>query len=698
MSRGQSSQHKNLPPQDSFGSDRSVDGEAIEQTRVSVGAVEAPLALPSSPPKPAVKTRDRSQISAQSVEKLDAAGRLALLQQALIETPQATLKKDEKKRQNARTASQSASNPAGAKRSTAKPRPRSPRLGRDLAASPTPISQQSANDLPQRVEPAFVALPAGSTGSHADDGVDAPALTSSPAGSVAVRRARPVPVFNASSALTLMAARKPPVATRPKAQFAARHDTVGAPNAPASERPAFAYRAPKFNPGARRSILDLEAELTSHPSAFAEPEPAVEQPVPQPQKDTHTQPKRSLAHRMFRSSVASRIIKTIVGLAILVTVGLAPLQRLIQTSSVEAIVNARTITLRAPIDGEIHAESNGMIGKTLAAGDAIFTIENKRADRIRLDDLQRSLSSLREERPVLDERLRSRRALLKDLSEQTRLFLAGRIAQLESRAAEIRAEIGSTGAQRDEAKSAFSRATELTRTQTESTAGLMRAERDYIVANEAVEAAKHRLEGVQVELQAARQGTFIGDSYNDRPHSAQRSDELAQEIAELEATLRAQDSRIDRLNNDVQEETQRNSLIRTAIVSAPGKGRLWEVLTSAGEEVHKGQDLVRLLDCSNAVITAVVSETVYNRLRIGSPARFRFRDDSKEWAGEVVGLTGVAASAANLAILPSALMKESYHVTVAVPTLSNVQNCDVGRTGRVIFDDPVTASQGTTSH
>jgi multidrug resistance efflux pump len=402
--------------------------------------------------------------------------------------------------------------------------------------------------------------------------------------------------------------------------------------------------------------------------------------------------------RLLKSSLASKLAKTIAGLAIIIAVGLAPVQRLFQLSSVEAIVNAHTITLRAPIDGQIRAEpTGGIVGKTLLSGETIFTIENSRADRSRLDDLQRSLASLEEERPMLAGRLESRRALYKDLSEQTRLFLTGRIAQLEARAAEIKAAIASTAAQRDEAVAAFARITDLVKSRTESVAVLLRAERDAIVAREAAEAAKHRLEGVQVELEAARQGTFIGDSYNDRPHSAQRAEELVQEIAELETGLRAHDMRIERLRGDVGDEIVQQSLIRNALVSAPGKGRIWEVLTSDGEEVHKGQDLVRLLDCSSTIVTAVVSETVYNRLRIGSEARFRFRDDSKEWPGEVVGLTGVAASPANLAIQPSALMKESYHVAVNVPALANVGTCDVGRTGRVIFEGQAAVDRSGTA-
>ena len=92
-----------------------------------------------------------------------------------------------------------------------------------------------------------------------------------------------------------------------------------------------------------------------------------------------------------------------------------------------------------------------------------------------------------------------------------------------------------------------------------------------------------------------------------------------------------------------------------------------------------------MLDCNSAVVTAAVSESVYNRLRVGQTAKFRLRDGSKDLDGRIVHLTGVAAAPANFAIAPSALTREAYRVTVNVPDLAKSATCDLGRTGRVLF-------------
>ena len=134
------------------------------------------------------------------------------------------------------------------------------------------------------------------------------------------------------------------------------------------------------------------------------------------------------------SSTPRRVVKTLLGLALVAAVGYEPLQRMAQTSSVEAIVNARVITLRAPIEGEVQAGPAGRdAGAALAPGDLLFRVVDPRADRGRVDDLSRQLAQARDERPRLAARLESARALLADLTEQTRQFREARIRQLEAR-------------------------------------------------------------------------------------------------------------------------------------------------------------------------------------------------------------------------------------------------------------------------
>ena len=197
-------------------------------------------------------------------------------------------------------------------------------------------------------------------------------------------------------------------------------------------------------------------------------------------------------------------------------------------------------------------------------------------------------------------------------------------------------------------------------------------------------ATRHRLAAILVELAAARSGIFIGDSYNYRPSSVQRGDEMRQRIVDLGAELAGVDAALQRLGPELEAEQARHQAFADVAMTLPAAGRIWETMVSPGEQVRVGQDLVRLIDCSTAIVTANVSESVYNRLSVGSTARFIPADGGEELQGKVVNLTGLAGAPANLAIEPAALSKESYRVTVAVPGLGS-QACGVGRTGRVVF-------------
>jgi hypothetical protein len=114
--------------------------------------------------------------------------------------------------------------------------------------------------------------------------------------------------------------------------------------------------------------------------------------------------------------------------------------------------------------------------------------------------------------------------------------------------------------------------------------------------------------------------------------------------------------------------------------------QIWETPVSPGQQVHRGQEVLRVIYCDRPLITALVSESIYNQLRVGSPARFLPRGDQHELAGRVVRLSRVS-SPSNLAIQPPAATSESYHVAVSVPKLADGEGCLVGRTGRLKFDD-----------
>jgi multidrug resistance efflux pump len=459
---------------------------------------------------------------------------------------------------------------------------------------------------------------------------------------------------------------------------------------------AAASIAPSASHGAARpasSLADLDAagRIAALGKAF-QPALAPQSPAIEPATTPSKQPVK--IPRDWQRDVAnavrpyhSRILKTLVGVAVVAVAGWMPVRALLQTTSTEAVINARLITLRAPIEGQIDRLTSVAVGTELRSGAAVLGILNSRAERGRLDSLVQLVSQLEGEIGALTTRQTELVKLHQDYTSNAESFRVSRIAQLKSRMAETQSEISAATARHEEARQNLERAQALAEAGTGTLVTLERAQRDATVAKQTLEALGHRRNTLDVELVALGKGVFVGDSYNDRPQSLQRADDITLKLNEIASDIGQRQSRLVSVRTELAEERGRYARRSMAALVAPTDGSVWEIMTSPGESVVLGQDLVRLLDCSGLVVTATVGEAAYNNLHVGQTARFRFRGESTDYHGRVISLTGVATAPANLAIQPAALAKEPYRVTVAMPELVKATRCSVGRTGRVTFGE-----------
>lgn len=416
-----------------------------------------------------------------------------------------------------------------------------------------------------------------------------------------------------------------------------------------------------------------------------------QEPAPLPAKSSdnpaNRRPFASLHWLRAKPSIVA--VKSILALTVAVMLGWQPVQRLLATTSAEATVNARLVILRAPIGGEVTVTGlHSEIGTEFAPGQQILTISDPRADAQHLNNLDRDRDRVKTEIDALEGRQRVLLANLADLTAQQERFRVGRIEQLDQRTREIDADIAAAQAQSRVSVGALTRAETLRASGTVSQAALDKAIGEAEVAEQNVNRLNERRKGILVELNAARNGTFVGDSYNDTPQSAQRKMEVELGLAEVRARIDGSRQQLASIANDRVTEAQRYERLSTAVVRSTVRGRVWELLTAPGEHVNAGQDLMKVLDCGSAIVTASVSETVYQRLSIGQAAKFRRRSDNAVLEGSVAGLNGLAAVDSNSAILQGLLSREPYHVSLKFPALTAAADCQIGRTGLVEFDTP----------
>ncbi|MDX8481524.1 HlyD family efflux transporter periplasmic adaptor subunit [Mesorhizobium sp. VK24D] len=382
----------------------------------------------------------------------------------------------------------------------------------------------------------------------------------------------------------------------------------------------------------------------------------------------------------------SRLLKSVLGLALVVAAGWMPTQRLLQISSVEAVVNARLVTVRAPISGTVGLDTRSAgVGDAIDAGAPLVTITETRGDRGRLNAALDELSNAEQERQALTLRMQSLVGLRDRLRDQLAAFRKNRLLQIDAEMDEADARIEAAVAEQVRADSIRARQAVLAKSGSVAQSVMDDADRDAAVAASLIKQVRARKAALAVERQALNAGAYLGDDYNDQPRSAQRLDEVEQQIAALEADGGRLIERIARASTEVRDEQHAVARVSEARLTAPVGGRFWEVLTAPGEQVVAGQPLFSLLNCSEAIVTATVSEAVYNSLSIGMPASFTYREGGASLAGRVVQLSGIASASSNFAIAPSALTKEPYRVAISIKGLDARGSCPVGRTGRVVF-------------
>ncbi|MEA2802371.1 MAG: hypothetical protein QOG78_2854 [Rhodospirillaceae bacterium] len=356
--------------------------------------------------------------------------------------------------------------------------------------------------------------------------------------------------------------------------------------------------------------------------------------------------------------------------------------------SADAVINAQVLVLRAPVDGEITMQVR-TLGTRVSPDEPLATISDPRPDDTRLVDLQRELR-----RVAIDlERLQSLADKLAPIREafakQAGDYATGRVSQLETRLTEGIATLDGVQARLRDTDSIARRAAELGRSGTVSGAEQSRSRAALEVGTQDLQVARQRVAYLKIELDAARGGTFLGDSYNDTPYSQQRLRETEQRLSEYKTEIRERDERLVALKDQVSEERVRAARFREARIASPTTGILWELMTGSGEYVRRAQDVMRIVDCTTTVVTASVRESLYNHLHVGDPVQFRLLGDGKIYDGVVARLAGSGAETIyrSLAIGPSLEHLKRFDVAISSPALTAdpAAACAVGRTGRVVF-------------
>ena len=381
--------------------------------------------------------------------------------------------------------------------------------------------------------------------------------------------------------------------------------------------------------------------------------------------------------------------KIIIGLLLISGTIYAVLGEQLTGASAYAFVSARLATLRAPIAGRLELVSRPL-GAQVRLGDPLGSVEDPLVDNIRLADLEREQAEVQVDIDRLRQTIRAFESAIEALRTRAAIYREERKRQLEAQGQSAQSTTAAAEARFKFAELTRQRSARLSRRGIATAEAFEQAQSLAEVSGLELASARAQATETAVALSASERGVFLGDGFNDAPYSEQRISEIDVQRLELQAQLQGKQTALKILQDRLANERLRVNKLSAAALSANVNGALWDYLSASGEIIQRGQDVIRLIDCDSAIVTLSVSESLYNTLRVGAAATFRFNRTSVVLQGTVIRLAGSGAANIyqNLAIAPSERHLERFDVALDVPALRDDPElrCLAGRTGRVFFE------------
>ncbi len=304
-----------------------------------------------------------------------------------------------------------------------------------------------------------------------------------------------------------------------------------------------------------------------------------------------------------------------------------------------AIMNARVLTVRAPISGEVTALS-AREGVLVESGQLMGTILNKRSDPSRLERLRTEAAAFAERTQVLEEKIEMLKALQTRLGSQLQEYqevvvshYERRIQETEAIRAARRAEVAKNDAHYGRQKALHAK--KLTSEQKVDT-----VKREAQVSRAELAEVNHVLERLSGELAAARQGIFLADGFNNVPYSQQRMDEIAVTLSSTQSEMDEAQIRRRELEREIEIEQKRYQLLSRANLVAPHTGPVWRKLVNEGEFVEAGTPLLEIVDQSEVFLLVQLDVRHFDKLSQGDRATIELLGSDDSLEGRVVNLRG----------------------------------------------------------
>lgn len=402
-------------------------------------------------------------------------------------------------------------------------------------------------------------------------------------------------------------------------------------------------------------------------------------------------PQRHWLKRFKRRFPTSRVLRVLVGMAIIAVALWFFLPGLVFPISNNAVINAHVITLRAPVAGDVSFVFSNS-DRPIAKHDVVARLENDRVDSSQLSALQAEHATLLEKIAAIELELGELDKLERRLRSSSTKYQRAVGDRYDALLAEANARLTARRAITSEAAATLHRQQELYKRRLTTLAALDAAEKALRVAQadlmEAVEAVKR----VEVEKTGASEGIYFGDGFNNVPYSQQRVDEVQLRAQTLRSELRDTQIRQKETERRIALERERLGRLTSAELEAPAAGRLWSQLAANGEFVSAGAPLLQILDTSRLFLMVSLDERHFDRVAVGDTATIALIGSGETLHGRVERIQGKEAKVDEsvLAVALPPIKAREFLVMVSMtasdlPEQVAIAN-QVGRRAKVTFN------------
>jgi multidrug resistance efflux pump len=331
-----------------------------------------------------------------------------------------------------------------------------------------------------------------------------------------------------------------------------------------------------------------------------------------------------------------RPIRIVFGFGFIALSGWVLTPRFWNITSTQAVVNARIISLSAPIAGTVTL-SSPPVGQAVTAGSTLLRIDDVLTERGHLEELKSEAASLSERVAALQEHHSKMEKLKEQLALSARNYHDATIRRIEHELEEARAAAASADAMLRQHQD------EMERSQAIFQRGFG-SRREMITAQLAVEAAqfsadqaKAAVARISDQLASVKKGTFIGlgDGRNDVTYSQQRIHEIVIQQLHDRAQIQEHSVRIAQIKRQLQVEEERVQRRTSFSLKAPIDGIVWRRFVSTGSAVASHTELMQLLDPSDLFVGAIIHEDYLDEIQPGDKVSIKLMGSRAEVPGVV---------------------------------------------------------------